>query len=599
MGKATIISEQGEGLYTIQPEWDTSVAQGRIARLTAENGEIDARLSTLDSEITSAEVAFFYASDVLQAAILNEAEQGEIDAKQRAVYERSAEVQNLRRTKSFLQLRKVANEKQIEWLESMAATPSTVQAWCADYTENLSGTVGTVEIGRVDVPPIILPGGGSPEGAMVPIASQSPAAAFYNLAMLPGAAKWRPRYRVGVASNVNKDNHTMSVTLEQVTISGLDCNAVNSLSSVPVNYMDCNADAFENGNRVLVNMQTKTVVGFANNPEACDPCKNYETDYPELTITGPELVDVGAVFTASGGKVEDGDYSWGSSRVVFETSGPKNDTATVVSFAQARLDERTRQQCKGSVSVWDDCASATSTILLKKRWVTQNGWLAAPGMDLKSERYGYSSPDDRTAGYGANYSRTLTPPRDTSSLVFGPSSGTHSSRCQLRLAPPSNFPWAHVKTSHGEFYDVVDAVHGVLPFCKAFWLFCPTGCIQDYISQPSFYFYHCVEAWPYGGIPFDRIAQAVQGHESPFIHPVHVVPRQSYYWGTGATNSPDQMGWVWYSFWDTYDSAEIPEGRSEATSAYWHWYLPPEDELPGGEYYQQPPPPPAPNGEVY
>lgn len=276
MGKATIISEQGAGLYTIQPEWNKSLALSRIAKLEEENTAIDARLSTIDGEITTAETEFYYASDVLQAAILNQAPESEIEAKQRDMLTKQAAVEQLKQTKSFLQLRKTANVKQIEFIQQMTATPAQVQAWCADYTEGLTGTVGTVEIGRKDTPPIINPGGTFAQGAdgqLVPLMSQSPAATFYNLAMLPGAAKWKPRYRTGTAGNINRAANSMDIAIDPLVISGIQCDEAATLTGVPVDYMTCNASVFENGDSVLVEYDpasTAKVVGFVTNPRQCE-----------------------------------------------------------------------------------------------------------------------------------------------------------------------------------------------------------------------------------------------------------------------------------------------------------------------------------------
>jgi hypothetical protein len=104
----------------------------------------------------------------------------------------------------------------------------------------------------------------------------SPAQAYWNLAAQPGWQKWKPTYRWGVISNIDKDNDTADVSLasassEQQT---LDINQTSSLSNVPVVYMTCNANAFEDGDRVVVEFQNldwtqPRIIGFLDNPKAC------------------------------------------------------------------------------------------------------------------------------------------------------------------------------------------------------------------------------------------------------------------------------------------------------------------------------------------
>lgn len=276
MGKATIISDLGDGRYTIQPEWNATVAATRIASLTAENSEIDTRLGTIDTEISSAEFAYNYASDVLRAAIINEALEEEIEVKQRDALTKEAAWQGLKQAKSFLQLKKVANIKQIEFIEQMTATPAQVQAWCADYTEGASGVVGTIEIGRRATTPIIKPSGAAhavADGEVVPMMSSSPAAAFVNFALAPGAAKWKPRYRTGVVGSIDMESGTMDVSLDPVRINRVDCDQETELTAIPVQYMTCNAAAFAPGDNVVVEFSagwgSATVVGFVDNPKPC------------------------------------------------------------------------------------------------------------------------------------------------------------------------------------------------------------------------------------------------------------------------------------------------------------------------------------------
>ncbi len=277
MGKATIQSEYGDGKYSVVPSYDKTLATARIAALTAENTSITTRLTELASEIAAATSDVEYAAQVLHAAVVAGDDASELQEELNKI---TLELADLQYLKSYLTLTKTANAKQIEWLTEKITDPAAVDAWCADLTEGVTGEVATVEIGRVDDPILIKPAApahvAADDGQLQPLASSTPAAVFYNLAMLPAAAKWKPRYRTGTASNIDTTNDTMDVTLDALTIQGQDCNQNTTLEDVPVSYMTCNASAFTDGDDVLVEFTGSdwaqpTVVGFAHDPQPCQP----------------------------------------------------------------------------------------------------------------------------------------------------------------------------------------------------------------------------------------------------------------------------------------------------------------------------------------
>ncbi len=162
-----------------------------------------------------------------------------------------------------------------------------IQAWCADYTEDLEGEVATAEVPGEIGTVIITPGfdGGEDsllqgnqwaaevDGAIQPALSGTPAGVFYNLAMLPGWQKWRPTYRVATITALEGD--TCTIVLEPATSSQqrLPVNERSQHADVPILYMDCDGSAFEEGDRVLVafagNVEGPTVVGFESEPKSC------------------------------------------------------------------------------------------------------------------------------------------------------------------------------------------------------------------------------------------------------------------------------------------------------------------------------------------
>jgi len=275
MGRATIISEIGAGQYTIKPVFDTATAAAQIARLTDENTAIDTRLAELATDIGNAQFDFDFASAALHAAFING---DETDSLQDEVNSLVSLLGSLRQSRSLLSLKKTSNIKRSEFLAEQSTQPASISAWCADLTEGATGDVGTIEIGRTSTMPIIKPTApghnAADDGQLQPVNLATPAAAFVNLALAPGAAKWRPRFRTGTASNIDTGLDTMDVTLDAVEINGVACDQGLNLTAVPVSYMTCNAAAFSDGDAVVVeftgqDFTAPLVVGFVDHPQPC------------------------------------------------------------------------------------------------------------------------------------------------------------------------------------------------------------------------------------------------------------------------------------------------------------------------------------------
>jgi hypothetical protein len=112
------------------------------------------------------------------------------------------------------------------------------------------------------------------DGRMQPVASSSPWASFWNRAVLPAWQKWRPMYRLGEIAELAGDTCTVMLDAAFSSQQAIDINRETELTGVPIVYMECNGDAFEAGDRVVVEFayhdQTKPrVVGFESHPRAC------------------------------------------------------------------------------------------------------------------------------------------------------------------------------------------------------------------------------------------------------------------------------------------------------------------------------------------
>jgi hypothetical protein len=94
--------------------------------------------------------------------------------------------------------------------------------------------------------------------------------------MRPGWQKWKPTFRVGEVTSLDTDADTANVTLDDALSfdQGFDVNQEATLEDVPVEYMTCNAAAFEIGDRVVVaftgqDWGSPKIVGFESNPRQC------------------------------------------------------------------------------------------------------------------------------------------------------------------------------------------------------------------------------------------------------------------------------------------------------------------------------------------
>lgn len=291
MGKALIVNGGAEGLYQVQLQYDRLQAEAEIASRQTELDDIAARLPLLQAEIDTAILARDYARQVWQAKIVNYKNDPSAD-QQQLLTESQSKLQQQQQTLNSLEeqrrrlrLRQLSAQKRIDFLKAKIPADIEIAAWCADYNEGLSGLVGLVESGLVEGPYIIRPAGpagdkagynADQDGQLTPIMSMGPAAAFVNYARLPGQAKWRPRYRLGVISSLDKTANSCDIFLDAApsTHQRLDINQTSTLSDVPIEYMDCHAEAFANGDHVVIEFIEQDwlqpqVVGFVDHPRPC------------------------------------------------------------------------------------------------------------------------------------------------------------------------------------------------------------------------------------------------------------------------------------------------------------------------------------------
>ena len=259
MGKGEIISGGDDGLYQVRLNYNRTFAEERLELLNAKIAE--------------------------QETLIAELPEG--DEQDRA-----------KLTLATLEISK-------EYYEAIPQDPE-ISAWCADLTEDLTGTVGTIEIGgQFKTGKVLVRPGYEGEaeyqsqrdGQLTHTLSMTPAQAFYNAAMSAGWQKWMPTYRIGTITEIDGD--TCSVDIEPVISKHqeIDVTGQTSLAGITIEYMNCNGAAFEAGDRVIVEYRDRTlgevgtpvVIGFESEPKPCE-------FYIRITLNGSTPTKPKAVY---------------------------------------------------------------------------------------------------------------------------------------------------------------------------------------------------------------------------------------------------------------------------------------------------------------
>jgi len=245
MGKGTIVGGGDEGLYTTKLEYNTDSYE-------AESSALDSNISSTESAITTLEN-------------ITEPTKSEISS-----------LKSKRLQLVSLQKRKVT----IDAIHDEAEAEE-VSIWCADFTEDLTGEVGTIEVPGEKVIVQIQPGfddvsdyNQTRDGQLFKTALLNKWAAYYNLAMLPGWQKWKPTYRHGTIFNISDNLCEVTLEVTKSTQQSLDVNQEIYLEDVPIEYMTCDGGAFESGDEVLVqfigqDFANPKVIGFKEYPKEC------------------------------------------------------------------------------------------------------------------------------------------------------------------------------------------------------------------------------------------------------------------------------------------------------------------------------------------
>jgi len=295
MGAGTITDEIGDGLYTVLIDDGQAELNTRISNLTTRIDEITLDLVSADAELQTAKAnaAVVYgqlndAIDVYAAALgpdnAADAERAIVQDLTVSGFEQSAIVQKAQYKVDNLEIEKKACEEEKSYLSEFNLQ-SSQDLWCADYTLEAAGSVGIIEIPGESVgtgnesPRIIVPGAETPietDGKMTGRPAQNADQIYYNLALLPGWEKYRPTYRLATITDIDRQNDTCNLTLDNQlsTEQNLDINQEIFLEDVAIEYLTCNSAAFKIWDRIVIKFEGQDwenpkVIGFEQEPKAC------------------------------------------------------------------------------------------------------------------------------------------------------------------------------------------------------------------------------------------------------------------------------------------------------------------------------------------
>lgn len=283
MSKGEIISHIGEGKYKVRQKLAVDRINARLAKLNERIAELAVDLPTAKLELLQAKEATKDKAAEIDS-LIDDLMAGTEGAREQ-ITKLQTELIPLQSATRLAEL-KVAeliaeNLSALKRRGQLEAVPEArdITAWCADYTLELAGEVGLVDVNDEGGQGVVIQPGYDGEadydairdGALFPNLGQSGAQIFFNAAILPGVQKWMPRYRVGELINLQSDLCDVRLDPAQSSAQNLPINQAELLSGVPIVYMDCNGSAFTEGDRVIVRFTANgpLVIGFESDPVPC------------------------------------------------------------------------------------------------------------------------------------------------------------------------------------------------------------------------------------------------------------------------------------------------------------------------------------------
>lgn len=321
MGKGIIVSGGGRAYYKVQILKDPGIATERLKTIDQLliNSDVmldrlAAEYATLSGLLSSAETDYAFATAQYRAGMITF---DELMSAKSTRTKAEADIRTNLHQQAYIKLQKISLNKEKIRLEA-AIVPEERYLWCVDYTLNMPADkiVGILECDGDFMWMNIEEGCNNEEatGMMQPAAVSTPAGVFRNLALMPCWQRHKPYYRAGRLSEIDYDKNTATVTLNNpdystatkfcgkpntipvnffTNIPETPASGVSVFKNVTIQYMGCNAEAFVNGDHVIVrflenNWSKPLIIGFHDNPR---PSLNLIQIRFDNVATNEELLD--------------------------------------------------------------------------------------------------------------------------------------------------------------------------------------------------------------------------------------------------------------------------------------------------------------------
>lgn len=308
MGYAKIISGGELGRYTIELDYGASTRTAILAAVDVLIGQITTKLAAVQVKLTAADekeaaqrvkVAEAQAEYIAQSQSVAPGSPAPSSAVFKFEVGKLTQLQiisaPLRLQKAALDFDMAQTRRRRDYWQAFNPI-ETREAWCTDLTEDRAAGsyVATMDIPGESALIVLAPGArawSAGDGVLTARELMSPEQAYFNAAILPGWQKDKPTYRWGTITVLDKEASLCSVALFDAVSSAqrLPINQAGTLTGVPITYMECNADAFEVGDNVVVKFigqdwDQPVVIGFLDNPK---PCIDWPTVELKVTFTAP------------------------------------------------------------------------------------------------------------------------------------------------------------------------------------------------------------------------------------------------------------------------------------------------------------------------
>jgi len=279
VGSATITSNLGQGQYVVSLTKSQAAIVAQKTSLTKRKTEIEAAIAAKEVELTELNVTLNEKYEALKSAVGNyavadpptKALRKAVTDAQKAYITAQSNVTKKQTEINLLGLELVSVNKRLAEIET-ALTVESRTAWCVDYSDALTGSVGTIEINGEADAINIMPGGAAGAGLLQHPLAMTPSGVFVNSAKLPAWQKWKPTYRAGVITSISGNTCNIALDAALSSAQSIDINQADALTNVTIKYMTSDGLLFEVGDHVVVqfvgqSQSAPRVVGFVSNPK--------------------------------------------------------------------------------------------------------------------------------------------------------------------------------------------------------------------------------------------------------------------------------------------------------------------------------------------